>query len=286
MMAQNILLIDAGNSTLKYRAIQDGRSAPINEGRIDNRDVSAERLVKDWSAMAVSDAAGPWRLSWLSVGPLHVHQSVESAFESVFGQPASAPWRPTRTLHLQGHAIKTFINRYDNPGQLGADRWVSGVGLAVQSLIAPGEVHLIVSAGTATTVDVLRADSKSAETVEFLGGWIIPGVGLMNDALRRGTRDLDYTVSLADAPVVEIPKDSQAAITNGIGLSQSGFLPLLVERYGASSVWLHGGFARYWHQAVMASDSRRVLAGKIQEAPQLVFLGLMALADHQPNLNN
>ena len=73
-------------------------------------------------------------------------------------------------------------NGYDQPAQLGADRWAA--------LIAARALHegpcLVVMAGTATTIDALDANGL------FRGGLILPGLSLMRAALARNTADLPH----------------------------------------------------------------------------------------------
>ncbi|GAB4168061.1 MAG: type III pantothenate kinase [Rhodocyclaceae bacterium] len=88
-------------------------------------------------------------------------------------------------------------NGYEDPAQLGADRWAA--------LIGARSVHtgacVVVSAGTATTVDVLDASGL------FRGGLILPGVEMMRRSLAHGTARLglragsftDFPLSTADA---------------------------------------------------------------------------------------
>lgn len=82
---------------------------------------------------------------------------------------------------LQSSAVACGIsNGYDNPQQLGSDRWAG--------LIGARALHegpcLVVMAGTATTIDALDAQGR------FLGGLILPGLALMRDALAQNTADL------------------------------------------------------------------------------------------------
>jgi type III pantothenate kinase len=72
------------------------------------------------------------------------------------------------------------VNGYDNPAQLGADRWAALIG--ARALHAGAA--LVVMAGTATTIDVLDADGV------FRGGLILPGLDLMRQALARNTAGL------------------------------------------------------------------------------------------------
>src|SRR5258707_3910955 len=66
-------------------------------------------------------------------------------------------------------------NGYGRPDQLGADRWAALIG-AWSILRGP---CLVVSAGTATTVDILRGDGG------FVGGGILPGLDLMKSSPGR-----------------------------------------------------------------------------------------------------
>lgn len=72
-------------------------------------------------------------------------------------------------------------NTYQQPAQLGSDRWAA-------LIAAWHKMHgacLIVSCGTATTVDAL------SEEGEFLGGLILPGVDMMRRSLIEGTAQLE-----------------------------------------------------------------------------------------------
>jgi len=73
-------------------------------------------------------------------------------------------------------------NGYDNPRQLGADRWAA--------LIAARALHegpcVVAMAGTATTIDAL--DGKGL----FRGGLILPGLSLMRAALAHNTAGLPH----------------------------------------------------------------------------------------------
>ncbi len=72
------------------------------------------------------------------------------------------------------------VNGYDNPAQLGADRWAALIG--ARGLHAGPA--LVVMAGTATTVDCLDAQGV------FRGGLILPGLDLMRRSLARNTAGL------------------------------------------------------------------------------------------------
>lgn len=63
---------------------------------------------------------------------------------------------------------------YSNHKNLGIDRWL---GILAAELLFPMQQLIVVDAGTALTIDCLTRDKK------HLGGWIIPGVDLMQSSI-------------------------------------------------------------------------------------------------------
>jgi len=93
------------------------------------------------------------------------------------------------------------VNCYENPAQLGADRWAALIGARALH----GAACLVVNAGTATTIDVLDADGV------FHGGLILPGLALMRSALSGNTAGLPY----ARGEFSALPRSTDAAIVSG-----------------------------------------------------------------------
>lgn len=92
-------------------------------------------------------------------------------------------------------------NGYDNPAQLGADRWAALIGARA---LHTGSA-LVVMAGTATTIDTLDAAGV------FRGGLILPGLDLMRRSLARNTADLPE----ARGSYRDIPANTDDAIVSG-----------------------------------------------------------------------
>jgi type III pantothenate kinase len=99
-------------------------------------------------------------------------------------------------------------NGYDHPDQLGADRWAALIGARA---LHRGDC-LVVMCGTATTVDLLRADGR------FEGGLILPGLDLMRDALAGGTADLPA----AAGSFIDKPRNTFDAIASGAVQATAG----------------------------------------------------------------
>jgi len=93
------------------------------------------------------------------------------------------------------------VNGYENPAQLGADRWAA--------LIGARGVHagptLVVMTGTATTVDYLDVEGM------FRGGLILPGLDLMQRTLARNTAGLPE----ACGAYRSLPLNTDDAIVSG-----------------------------------------------------------------------
>ena len=112
-----------------------------------------------------------------------------------------------KTLHLK--------NSYKIPEQLGADRWMGLLGLS-EHRQNPELPAMLVSFGTATTVDALDADNM------FMGGLIFPGVMLMRASLHKGTANLPAIDLRKKEVPPAFPQNTQQAILSGILAAQAG----------------------------------------------------------------
>jgi len=120
-------------------------------------------------------------------------------------------------------------NGYDNPRQLGADRWAA--------LIAARSLHegpsVVVMAGTATTIDAL--DAKGL----FRGGLILPGLSLMRAALARNTADLPHAAGHYQPQ----PTNTDDAIVSGAIHATLGAIDRMHATLGGDSLCLLSGGA-------------------------------------------
>ena len=158
------LLIDAGNTNLKWSWLDGGViSAP---GAASHRfsDVGAIAQ-RHWG-----DRDPPARVLAANVaGP-----EIEGALEAWVYRA----WRLVPEFVRSVREGCGVTNAYDDPAQLGVDRWLTLVAVRRRGAGAA----CIVDSGTATTVDVI--DGRGVH----LGGLILPGADLMRDALLGGTR--------------------------------------------------------------------------------------------------
>ena len=120
------------------------------------------------------------------------------------------------------------LNGYTVPGQLGPDRWAALIG--ARKLLATG--GLVVSLGTALTVDILNRDGK------FEGGIIAPGLQTMLDALKRSTR-LDPATGHFAFPAT----NTSDAVLSGAILALAGTIDKISRIRGNPECLLNGGDA-------------------------------------------
>ena len=193
-MSTRILAIDAGNTRIKW-GLNDGRDGGDGQdwssrGAVDVADFAGSHAFRDMltasaiDQVVVSNVAGP-----------SVATAIENQIQTL-GKPI---------LFIASKAQQCGVtNGYENPAQLGSDRWAALIGAHVAARDAP-RAQLVVMAGTALTVDAISADGH------FLGGIIAPGMMLMHRALNRGTAQLPAAVGKYQT----FPTSTVNAITAG-----------------------------------------------------------------------
>lgn len=158
--------------------------------------------------------------------------------------------------------IKTGMPiRYDNPGEVGADRIVNAV--AARELY--GAPVVVVDFGTATTFDIVNAAG------EYAGGIIAPGIGISAEALFAQASRL-YRVDIRK-PDALVGSNTATAMQAGIYYGYIGLVDGLVERLlaelgGVRHVVATGGLAD-----LIASGSRFIT--KVDARLTLVGLKLI-----------
>jgi type III pantothenate kinase len=134
-----------------------------------------------------------------------------------------------RTLSGPSHFIRLITNRdipipieVDEPDAVGADRLLNA--LAAGRLKPRHSLAVVISVGTAVTVDLVREDGA------FLGGTIFPGPRLMASSLHLFTAKLPE-LELHDVQVHREPpcKNTRDAMQAGIAYAVMGGAALLVD---------------------------------------------------------
>lgn len=238
----NALFLDIGNTALKWRCYLDGA---VHQGDAVHR--------RDWSCLRQIDA-----IEW------HRLERIEVA--SVAGRDADPLL--AAAIVLLGQVQPRFyysrasdagvVNAYSEPHRLGVDRW-----LAVIEAWHRYGAAVIVDCGSALTLDAVTA------TGEHLGGYIVPGLAMLERSLIQGTGSVQVDGASAEDSIAPGCSTSEG-VKNGIMRMTVAFITDAVVALGqglpdTAPVLLTGGDA---------ARVARVLPIATELAPDLVLDGL------------
>ena len=213
-----LLLIDAGNTRIKWALAEAG--APlgvwVDSGAVAHAELN--HLPACWQGRAITRAvvanvAGPKLRDQLQ---LMLPTTVIDWF-------ASLP-------QLDG-----MRNGYRNPSQLGCDRFAAALGARA---LEPGKALVVATCGTATTIDAVSADGR------FLGGMILPGLGLMAASLAKNTAQLPQ-IAPGKPLAAGFADNTDDAILAGCLSAQAGAIERACALHRASACIISGGAAPY-----------------------------------------
>lgn len=208
-----MLLIDAGNTRIKWAQLDNGKW--INSG-----------------VLAQDQRAGdPWK----SVELKKIQQILVSnvAGEQVRNSILQMGVKNTRFISARESQCGV-TNGYSNASQLGSDRWAA----LIAAWNMTGSRCLVVNSGTATTIDALSAQGK------FLGGIILPGIELMQKSLAGATAKLQATggnyenfpLNTSDALYSGAIQATCGAIERQKALLGTGEIPLILSGGAATLI--------------------------------------------------
>ncbi len=209
----NMLLLDIGNSRIKWAYVS--RNSWLHQGVAD---------VSDWPALrlAFANLPAPQRILASNVAGT---QAAAKIMDICSAWPC-----PVEFISAQPEQCGVR-NCYIQQAELGSDRWASLI--AAWSKVKAA--CLVVSCGTATTIDALSNEG------EFLGGLILPGIVMMRTSLATLTGRLDASSGKLD----KFPRCTADAIYSGSIQATVGAIHRQYEilgRHDASCI-LSGGAA-------------------------------------------
>ncbi len=271
------LALDIGNTRLKwasYEAALPGAKVLAQGAEfLENIDKLAEG--------AWADIAAPKHMLGCVVAGDGIRLRVQEQIDQVPGWDVSPQWV------IASESEAGLSNGYDFPARLGADRWVAMVG-AWHRMLAQARAHsrlpatkrpsalgkklpesikrplVVVMVGTAVTVEAIDTRGK------FLGGFILPGHGIMLKALESGTAGLHVPTG----EVREFPTNTSDALTSGGTFAIAGAIERMVQHVrrhcGAEPLcYMTGGAG--WKMAPAMNV-------KFELVDNLIFDGLLEIA--------
>lgn len=252
--AQGYLLLDGGNSRLKWAWVKHGKIVSTNHAPY--RDLTV--LENEWRQHGASVSR--------IVGSAVCGESKQALVA------ARLPENRIEWLPSMKRALGVY-NHYQDPTQHGADRWFNALG----SRIFTRHACVVVSCGTAVTVDAMTADGH------YLGGTIMPGFHLMRESLALKTANLNQPIG----KLFPFPTTTANALAGGMMDAVCGSIMLMHSRLKArnqgapTDIMLTGGGARKVVNALPESFS---LDNTVRIVDNLVIYGLLAWIE-QTELN-
>jgi type III pantothenate kinase len=206
--SMTFLALDIGNTRLKwalYAAPRAGAELLAHGAEfLENIDKLSEGV---WATLAP-----PSHILGCVVAGDAIKRRVETQLEL---------WDITPQWVVASDTEAGVTNGYDHPSRLGADRWVAMIG-AYHRMLAQGPRRpiVVVMVGTAVTVEAIAADGR------FLGGFILPGHGIMLRALESGTAGLHVPTG----EVCPFPTNTSDALTSGGTYAIAGAVECMVQQ--------------------------------------------------------
>ncbi|MCQ4022082.1 MULTISPECIES: type III pantothenate kinase [unclassified Ruminococcus] len=206
-----ILVIDVGNTNIVLGCIEN-----------DNKIVYEARVATDHGKTEYQYAVE--FKSLLEIGGIDVNQISGAIMSSVVPPLALIVKKAVNFISgvtplIVGPGLKTGLNiLLDNPAQLGSDQVVD----AIAALNEYKPPIIIFDMGTATTVSVIDKNKN------YLGGMIIPGVKISQDALTSRTSQLPK-ISI-EAPKKNIGKNTIDCMKSGAIFANAAMVDGVVDR--------------------------------------------------------
>lgn len=248
-----ILLVDIGNSRIKWARLDGGKPANMEAVARDKTGIKrvlskAWKEFEDVSRIVVANVGGPKVAEQLEQW-LQTHWRIAPEF---------------LTARSNGYGIH---NAYSKPETLGIDRWLGLV--AVRQRYRGGDrkkAICIVDCGTAITLDVLAADGK------HLGGLIIPGLAMVPKFMADHTAVINETTEALEYSL--LASTTSAAVNAGALYGAVAFIDRVSHDV---AVEMKGELKR----VITGGDAPRVLPllrDKYEHLPDLVLRGLARVA--------
>lgn len=246
------LLIDIGNTRIKWHF--DQHTTPLTA---DTRAAALSHHDADWlDALNVfwQPQTAPTSCRISSVASADVLSQVQQLIRRRY---------PDCVQHLIRAEAQhqKFKLAYPNPAQMGSDRYAQLLGA---QMLCAEQQHIVLSAGTATTIDGVHADGT------HIGGVILPSEQLMRQSLHQYTAKLPLTDGTFQTQ--HAPTNTIDALASATTLASLGTLNEFITRYipnGDVTLILCGGNA-----SALSPHIRHAQIKTVLHAPSLCLLGL------------
>ncbi len=254
------LLIDLGNSRLKWAVAEGDRLVTAPESLALQGTPLTERLAQRWrhlpppDQIAVSSVAGP-------------------EADNALARCCAERWGITPRFLRSTARARGVVNAYPDPARLGIDRWAA---LIAAHTRWPGETLCVADCGTAVTFDALEGNGR------HLGGLILPGLTMMQHALSAGTAG----ASPGPSPLPDQDAWLGRSTDEGILLGCIGAITAILERNAARLGKQTKSEVRCLLTGGEASRLLPYLSERWQHSPALVLEGTGILAENETGVDD
>jgi type III pantothenate kinase len=241
------LLLDIGNTSVNW--VLQEQDKFTSDGVFNYRKDSLEKDLQDNLLLSVK----PSDVLVSNVAGADVYYSLNAWVKKQWQKEC---WQPSVS-----NKFKELKNSYSDTQQMGLDRWLA--------MVASWEEYktalCLVGCGTALTIDVINTDG------EHLGGYIIPGIELMQRALVSSTEQINVTAK--NQASLAYANDTQTAVNNGTFLAAVSMIDRVLDKFSKESksqpkCIISGG---------MAESIKPLLGHAFEYKQNLVLTGLSML---------
>jgi len=259
------LFFDVGNTRLKWAAVESTQNPGAQQkklwaysGSISSKSLQSAEHRSELADYISKTLPKPAAIGFSCVAG----EEALANLKSLFPQWSDLEWQ-----QLRGDSPYTGMRSlYHDSSKLGADRWAALIGVRVLS----NKNTLIVNAGTATTIDLLGSNGV------HYGGWILPGLALMQASLANNTAQLDLATRSGNHGFGTCTND---AIIGGCDAAQVGAILYAMQQakemnIPVEKIWIDGGNAKVLAQEIAQTN---LLAKQMIEVSEgLVLRGIWA----------
>ena len=260
------LLFDIGNTRMKWAAVESTQNPSDRQkklwaysGSISSKSLASAAHRAELADYIAKTLPKPDAIAFACVAG----NQAATNLQSLFPQWSDLAWQElTGSTAFQG--MRTL---YQDPNRLGADRWAGLIGARALS----NTNTLVVNSGTATTIDLLGANGI------HYGGWILPGLDLMQSSLQVNTAQLPLANRSAEHSGFGL--NTNDAIISGCDAAQLGAIEYAAQiaktmNHPIERIYLDGGNAKILHQAIQKGLTPNL--GLAECVDGLVLRGLWA----------
>ncbi|WP_455221705.1 type III pantothenate kinase [Kaarinaea lacus] len=210
MHDQNFLLLDVGNSRMKWNLWQYGAAQFSRETQfVDYKSQDLDRvLAHEWGNLQ---------------GTIHAIYVANVAGQTVAQQISNwttGHWGIDPRFVATSASFQSVKNGYRNYQELGVDRWLAVI---AAHQLWPDQQAIVIDCGTATTLDALSSNGQHH------AGPIMPGRQMMQQSLTANTADLKISDDTNVSTSV-FAENTQNAIVSGVNFAASCPLNTIVSQ--------------------------------------------------------